>query len=73
MNNEATLNYVNSTAAMLGIPMDAARAERVAGHLQRTRAIAALLDGADLSIADELAEIYCPLAFKANKYVREQL
>jgi len=73
MNDESTLNYVNSAAAVLGIPMDAARAGRVASHLQRTRAIAALLDGADLSVADELAEIYCPLAFKSNEYMRKQL
>ena len=49
MNIESTLNYVNSTADLLGIPMDAARADRVASHLQRTRAMAALLDAADLS------------------------
>jgi Protein of unknown function (DUF4089) len=73
MDNDATLNYVNSTAAMLGIPMDSARAERVAGHLRRTQAIAAVLDGAALLTGDELAEIYCPKAFNANKYHREQL
>ena len=73
MNIESTLNYVNSTADLLGIPMDAARADRVASHLQRTRAMAALLDAADLSVADELTEIYCPGAFKTNKYVRDQL
>ena len=73
MADETTLNYVLSTAIVLGIPLDAARAERVAGHLQRTRAIATLLDGADLKITDELAEIYCPTAFKLNEYMREQL
>ena len=73
MNIESTLNYVNSTADLLGIPMDAARAGRVASHLLRTRAMAALLDAADLSVADELTEIYCPIAFKANKNIRDQL
>jgi hypothetical protein len=73
MDNEATLNYVNSTAALLGLPMDAARAERVAGHLHRTRVMAALLDDAALPVDAELTEIYCPLAFKSNEYVREQL
>ena len=73
MSHELTLNYVNSAAELLGIPMDAARAERVAGHLQRTRAMAALLDGADLTIVDELAEIYCPEALKSNEHGREQL
>ena len=67
MTQESTLNYVTSTAALLGIPMDTARAERVASHLQRTVAMAALLDTADLSVEVELAEIYCPSAFNPNK------
>ena len=68
MNEADVLNYVNSTAALLGIPMDAARAARVASHLQRTVAIAALLDAANLSVDDELAEIYCPAAFEPNEF-----
>ena len=68
MNEADVLNYVKSTAVLLGIPMDAARASRVASHLQRTVAIAALLDTANLSKDDELAEIYCPAAFKPNEY-----
>ena len=73
MNIESTLNYVNSTAAVLGIPLDAAQAERVASHFHRTRAIAALLEAADLTLADELTEIYCPAVYKANENGREQL
>ena len=68
MNEADVLNYVKSTAALLGIPMDAARALRVASHLQRTVAMAALLDAANLSVDDELAEIYCPAAFKPNEF-----
>ena len=71
MNEADVLNYVKSTAALLGIPMDAARALRVASHLQRTAAMAALLDAANLSVEDELAEIYCPAAFKPNEYGRK--
>ena len=66
MNEADVMNYVKSTAALLGIPMDAARALSVASHLQRTVAMAALLDAANLSVDDELAEIYCPVAFKPN-------
>ena len=66
MNEADVLNYVQSTAALLGIPMDAARASRVSSHLQRTLAIAALLDAANLSVDHELDEIYCPAAFKHN-------
>ena len=68
MNEADVLNYVKSTAALLGIPMDEARAARVASHLQRTAAMAALLDAANLSVDDELAEIYCPAAFKLNEF-----
>ena len=67
------LNYVNTTAKLLHIPTDAARAERVASHLQRTVAMAALLDAAKLPADLELAEIYCPAAFKPNEFGREQL
>ena len=73
MNELEVLNYVNSTAALLGIPMDAPRAERVASHLQRTVAMAALLDAANLAAHDELTEIYCPAAFKPNESGRKQL
>ena len=71
MNQAEILTYVKSTAVLLGIPMDAARAARVASHLQRTAAMAALLDAANLSVDDELAEIYCPAAFKPNEFVRK--
>ena len=70
MNEADVLNYVKSTTVLLGIPMDAARAARVASHLQRTAAMAALLDAANLSVDDELAEIYCPAVFKPNEFVR---
>ena len=73
MNQADVLNYVKSTAALLGIPMDAARAARVASHLQRTAAMAALLEAANLSEDYELAEIYCPAAFSPNEYGRKQL
>ena len=73
MTDDSTLNYVSSTATLLGLPMDTARASRVAAHLHRTRAMAALLDAADLPVSEELAEIYCPAAFSTNKYGRKQL
>ena len=73
MNQVEVLNYVKSTAALLGIPMDTARAERVASHLQRTVAMAGLVDAANLPADVELAEIYCPAAFKPNEFGRKQL
>ena len=68
MNEADVLNYVKSTAALLGVPLDDARALRVASHLQRTVAMAALLNAANLSVDDELAEIYCPAAFKPHGF-----
>lgn len=57
--------YVASTAAVLGLPLPPERAARVTAHLQRTAAMAALLDAAALAPHDELAEIYSPAAFPA--------
>lgn len=54
------LNYVKASAAALGLPLDDARAQRVAGHLQRTAAMAQLLEQVPLAVGDELVEIYCP-------------
>ena len=39
------LAYVEASAALLALPLEAARAQRVAQHLARTAALAALLDG----------------------------
>ena len=73
MNETDVVTYVKSTAVLLGIPMDAARASRVASHLQRTAAMAALLNAANLSVEEELAEIYCPTLLKPNEYNLKQL
>jgi hypothetical protein len=73
MDNSLIPAYINATAALLALPLDAARTERVAEHLQRTAAMAALLEGADLAPHDELAEIYSPLAFPSNNHGRNQL
>ncbi len=55
--------YVGSTAAVLGLPLPPERAARVVAHLQRTAALAALLDAAPLAPHGEPAEIYSPAAF----------
>lgn len=54
------VQYVQVSATVLGLPVDEARAVRVAAHLQRTAAMAQLLDGLDMTPELELAEIYCP-------------
>ena len=65
--------YITASAALLGIPMNAARIERVAAHMQRTAAMAALLEIADLAVHEELVEIYCPAAFPGSKHVGSAL
>jgi hypothetical protein len=58
--------YVGSSAVVLRLPLAAERAARVTAHLQRTAAMAALLDAVPLSAHDELADIYSPAAFPAT-------
>jgi hypothetical protein len=56
----ALLDYVTSTAALLGLPLDDAQAARVTTHLARTAAMAGLLDDVALGVHDEPADLYCP-------------
>jgi hypothetical protein len=60
MTEQDTLAFVQINAQALGIPLDEARAARVAAHLHRTFAMAQMLEGANLTPADEPAEIFCP-------------
>ena len=60
MTEHDTLVFVQINAQALGISLDDARAARVAAHLQRTFVMAQMLEGANLALADEPAEIYCP-------------
>jgi hypothetical protein len=66
MTEEQTLQYVQASAVAVGLPLDAAQAERVAAHLQRTAAMADLLDAFALGDSEELAEIYCPAPYNAG-------
>lgn len=68
MDDEMIPAYVSASAALLGIPMNAARVGRVAAHMQRTAAMAALLEGTPVAMHDELAEIYSPAAFPGSKH-----
>jgi hypothetical protein len=65
--------YVKSTAALLNLPLSEAQTARVAMHLQRTASMASLIQAVELPLHEELAEIYCPAAFPANKYARKEL
>ncbi|MES2685238.1 MAG: AtzG-like protein [Pseudomonadota bacterium] len=73
MDEEKIAAYVGGTAAVLGLPLAPERAARVVAHLQRTAAMAALLDAAPLAPHDELAEIYSPAAFPPTDDEGQQL
>lgn len=60
MNEVQTLAYVKASARALGLALDEARSQRVAGHLQRTAAMAQMLEQFDLAPEVEIAEVYCP-------------
>lgn len=66
MTDDEALAYVNATAAALALPLDEARAQRVAAYLQRTAAMAGMLEQYELSPHDELAELYCPAPFRSS-------
>lgn len=73
MTDAEVLNYVQSSAAALGLPMDAGRTQRVAVHLTRTAALAQLLLDTPMEPHDELAEIYKTLAFQPPSNMRNPL
>jgi len=55
--------YVITSARLLSLPLDEAQVARVATHLERTAAMAALLDALPLQDEDEVVEIFCPAPF----------
>lgn len=72
MSEEQLLDYVRTSAVVLGISIDDVQARRVAIHLGRTAAMAQQLDQAGLGVADEPAEIYCPLPFPSGPGAGQQ-
>ncbi|RYX94526.1 MAG: DUF4089 domain-containing protein [Comamonadaceae bacterium] len=63
MTEAEALAYVKASAAALALPLDDARAARVAVNLARTAAMASLLEDMPLAPHDELAEIFRPAPF----------
>ena len=60
------LGFVKATAALLDVPLDDARAERVAGHLATSAALADALEAYPLPPEAEPAEVYCPAPFSTD-------
>ena len=67
MDAAGVLEYVRATAPLLGLPLGPDRAEAVALHLQRTAAIAQLLDG-----EPAVLEIVPPEMFMAAPFPPEE-
>ncbi len=63
MTDDEVLAYVKAAALAVSLPLDEARAQRVATHLARTAALARQLEGFALEVSDEAAEIYSPAPF----------
>ena len=66
MNPPDILAYVKATATMLDLPLDPARAERVAGHLTLSAALAKALEAYPLPPEVEPAQVYCPAPFPST-------
>lgn len=65
MSAEPMLDYVKAAAVAIDLPLDAARAQRVAQTLAQTAALVAPLKALELTPEQELAEIYRPAPFPA--------
>ena len=63
MNETQALAYVKAAADVARLPLDDARALRVAMHLQRTAALADALESVSLAPHDEPAELFCPAPY----------
>ena len=63
MTDQQLLAYANASADVLGIPMDAARALRVAGYLRLSGNFAGLLEAVAMGPELEPAEVFCPAPF----------
>lgn len=63
MDAHQTLTYVKAAAIAVALPLDDARAQRVAMHLRRTAELASQLDTFELDVSEESAEIFRPAVF----------
>jgi hypothetical protein len=67
MEESQVLQYVQSAAQAIALPLTPERAAAVAQHFGRTVAIARVLDNAALAPHDELAQIYQPAPFPGEE------
>jgi len=67
MEESQVLQYVQSAAQAIALPLTPERAAAVAQHFGRTVAIARLLDNAPLAPHDELVQIYQPAPFPSEE------
>ena len=62
---EQACAHAQASAALVSLPMDQARAQRVAGYLLLSARFAQLLESAELQPHSEPAELFCPAPFPA--------
>ena len=67
MDEAQVLTYVKAAAVALDLPLDEARARRVAEHLARTAALASLLETAPMGVEDEPAELFRPAPYPVSE------
>ena len=63
MNDAEVLAYVKAAAVVMQLPLDEARASRVATHLARAAALSSQLEAMPLDVNEEPSEIYSPAPF----------
>jgi hypothetical protein len=66
LTQDQVISYVRATAAVLELPLEDSRIQRVADHLIRTAAMARQLEGMHLEVDAEPAQVYCPAPFPAS-------
>ena len=65
MDAQQALDYVKAAAAVVELPLDEARAKRVADYLMLAAGFARALEEFPLDGTDEPAQVYCPAPFPA--------
>lgn len=63
MTDFQALAFVNASSAALGLPMDEARARRVAAYLQLASGFAQLIESVEMGPEAEPAELFSPASF----------
>jgi hypothetical protein len=64
--HDGVLAYVQAVSRLIGLPLNAERAQAVAVQLGRTALMAQLLEAHPLPMLEEISEIFCPAPFPTS-------